>query len=62
MGGGHDIATRGYPEEQVHKIVRGVRWTSRLQGLAASAPGALSTHVIVTAIVIVIAGFDQCRF
>jgi hypothetical protein len=60
MGGGHGITTRGYPEEQVHRLYAAVGGRQDWTGVAASPPGVLSTYVIVIAIVI--ADFDHCRF
>lgn len=33
MGGGHDITTRGNPEEQVHKLYAELQGRSRPEGL-----------------------------
>ncbi len=41
MGGGHDITTRGYPEEQVHRLYAAFGGRQDWTGVAASPPGVL---------------------
>src|ERR1035437_5274426 len=68
MGGGHDIATRGYPEEQVHRLYAafGGRQDSRVwprPRQERSPPMSLSLplSMLLSLQVLIIAGFDQWR-
>src|ERR1035437_7356514 len=66
MGGGHDIATRGYPEEQVHRLYAafGGRQDCRVwprPRQERSPPMSLSLPLSLSLQVLVIADFDQWR-